>query len=252
MINETLKRLQSWGKSLSKHVTEQFSFPFSLVPLRYTIFDSKQMPPIAQPPSHAPLLMVQPTQSTAMHNQMTSPPPVPLLPSMDVLSVSSKKLCSYCNHELGSGAAMIIENLGLFYHIDCFKCSVCQTPISDGNIHGTDVRVRNSRLHCHNCFSNEEGVKFSCVWLINLSHLWRVRFFERECGSVKTCYISHSPINYRAHHCHTSLRTCSLFWFFYTYNSIISNQRKHSTSIEVKHEFETNSFLNGKAIDDEW
>jgi hypothetical protein len=58
--------------------------------------------------------------------------------------------------------------LGLFYHIDCFKCSVCQTSISDGNIHGTDVRVRNSRLHCHNCFSNEEGVKFSCVWLINL------------------------------------------------------------------------------------
>lgn len=146
------------------------------VSFRYTVFDSKQMPQIAQPPTHAPqLLMVsqqqqQPPQpsnmsngvSSMMHNPL-SPPPVPTLPSMDVLSVSSKKLCSYCNHELGSGAAMIIENLGLFYHIDCFKCSVCQTAISDGNIHGTDVRVRNSRLHCHNCFSNEEGVKFSCV-----------------------------------------------------------------------------------------
>ena len=131
------------------------------------------MPPAVQPPTHAPLLMVsqkqqqpQPTNVTngnsMMHNSLI-PPPIPMLPSMDVLSVSSKKLCSYCNHELGSGAAMIIENLGLFYHIDCFKCSVCQTPISDGNIHGTDVRVRNSRLHCHNCFSNEEGVKFSCV-----------------------------------------------------------------------------------------
>lgn len=124
------------------------------------------MPSIAQP-SQAPLLMVSqkqspPQQNGMLHNPL-SPPPVPMLPSMDVLSVSSKKLCSYCTHELGSGAAMIIENLGLFYHIDCFKCSVCQTPISDGNIHGTDVRVRNSRLHCHNCFSNEEGVKFSCV-----------------------------------------------------------------------------------------
>lgn len=131
------------------------------------------MPPAPQQPSHSPLLMVSQQQkqpqtanmtngSSMMHNSLI-PPPIPMLPSMDVLSVSSKKLCSYCNHELGSGAAMIIENLGLFYHIDCFKCSVCQTPISDGNIHGTDVRVRNSRLHCHNCFSNEEGVKFSCV-----------------------------------------------------------------------------------------
>ena len=135
---------------------------------RYTVFDSSQMPAMAQPPAvQAPLLMVSQKQASMMNNQL-SPPPIPMLPSLDVLSVSSKKLCSYCSHELGSGAAMIIENLGLFYHIDCFKCSVCQTPISDGNIHGTDVRVRNSRLHCHNCFSNEEGVKFSCVWLINL------------------------------------------------------------------------------------
>jgi F-box protein 20 len=98
-----------------------------------------------------------------IHNPLSQPPLPILPPQLDVLSVSSKKLCSYCNHELGSGAAMIIENLGLFYHIDCFKCSVCQTPIADGNIHGTDVRVRNSRLHCANCFSNEEGIKFSCV-----------------------------------------------------------------------------------------
>lgn len=125
------------------------------------------MPPIAQPPSHAPLLMQQPQplanvpsgSCSSMQNTLSPP-------QMDVLSVSSKKLCSYCTNELGSGAAMIIENLGLFYHIFCFKCSVCHIPISDGNIHGTDVRVRNSRLHCQNCFSNEEGVKFSCVWLI--------------------------------------------------------------------------------------
>lgn len=178
MINETLQDFFSFSNSVNrenplKHVTQSFFFLISSF-ARYTIFDSKQMPPPAgQAAGQAPLLMLsqhqqqpQPTNMlngpSMMHNPL-SPPPVPMLPSMDVLSVSSKKLCSYCNHELGSGAAMIIENLGLFYHIDCFKCSVCQTPISDGNIHGTDVRVRNSRLHCHNCFSNEEGVKFSCV-----------------------------------------------------------------------------------------
>ena len=157
---------------------------------RYTVFDSKQMPQITPAPSHAPPLLMMsqqqqqqppttnispmpnsgqimhnPLQQQNHHHQQITPqsPQVPMLPQLDVLSVSSKKICSYCNRELGSGAAMIIENLGLFYHIDCFKCTVCQTQIADGNIHGTDVRVRNSRLHCANCFSNEEGIKFSCV-----------------------------------------------------------------------------------------
>ncbi|KAG5672276.1 hypothetical protein PVAND_002415 [Polypedilum vanderplanki] len=148
---------------------------------RYTVFDSsKQMPQITQSPSHPlpppPLLMMSqqqqqsnlPNSGQMMHNPLTQQQQQPILPphmlpQLDVLSVSSKKICSYCNRELGSGAAMIIENLGLFYHIDCFKCSVCQTPIADGNINGTDVRVRNAKLHCANCFSNEEGIKFSCV-----------------------------------------------------------------------------------------
>lgn len=134
---------------------------------RYTVFDSKYMPP----PQQTPLLMLSTKsnqqQQDQLQHQLESPVPhgtnFPMLPSIDLLSVSSKKLCNYCNYELGSGAAMIIENLGLFFHLDCFKCSVCQAAISDGNIQGTDVRVRNNKLHCKNCFSNEEGVKFSCV-----------------------------------------------------------------------------------------
>lgn len=122
---------------------------------------------ISPMPNTGQIIMHNPLQQQQHHHQQITPqsPQVPMLPQLDVLSVSSKKICSYCNRELGSGAAMIIENLGLFYHIDCFKCTVCQTQIADGNIHGTDVRVRNSRLHCANCFSNEEGIKFSCVWL---------------------------------------------------------------------------------------
>lgn len=79
-----------------------------------------------------------------------------------MLSVSGKKKCSYCGKELGRGAAMIIESLCLFYHMDCFKCCVCHVQLGDG-LMGTDVRVRNNKLHCHNCYSSDDGVKFSCV-----------------------------------------------------------------------------------------
>lgn len=63
---------------------------------------------------------------------------------------------------IGRGAAMIIESLRLFYHLDCFKCCVCRVQLGDG-ISGADVRVRNQKLHCNNCFSSDDGVKFSCV-----------------------------------------------------------------------------------------
>ena len=52
---------------------------------------------------------------------------------------------------------MIIESLRLFYHIDCFRCCVCCVQLGDG-LMGTDVRVRNSKLHCHSCYSNDEGM----------------------------------------------------------------------------------------------
>ncbi|KAK5639178.1 hypothetical protein RI129_011670 [Pyrocoelia pectoralis] len=94
---------------------------------------------------------------------LSYPPPATLEDSQGVmLSVSGKKKCSYCNNELGRGAAMIIESLCLFYHMECFKCCVCHTQLGDG-LMGTDVRVRNQKLHCHNCYSSDDGVKFSCV-----------------------------------------------------------------------------------------
>ncbi|XP_044766013.1 FK506-binding protein 5 isoform X2 [Coccinella septempunctata] len=79
-----------------------------------------------------------------------------------ILSVSGKKKCSFCGNELGRGAAMIIETLCLFYHMECFKCCVCHVQLGNG-LNGTDVRVRNQKLHCHNCYSSDDGVKFSCV-----------------------------------------------------------------------------------------
>uniref|UniRef100_A0A8C7UTQ4 LIM and calponin homology domains 1 n=1 Tax=Oncorhynchus mykiss TaxID=8022 RepID=A0A8C7UTQ4_ONCMY len=66
-------------------------------------------------------------------------------------SVSGKKLCSSCGHPLGKGAAMIIETLSLYFHIQCFKCGVCNGQLGDTTT-GTDVRIRNGLLNCHQCY----------------------------------------------------------------------------------------------------
>ncbi|CAF4074397.1 unnamed protein product, partial [Adineta steineri] len=79
-----------------------------------------------------------------------------------VLSVSGKLHCSRCNEELGHGSAMVIESLKLYYHIECFRCCVCNVPLTSSP-EGIDVRIRNNRLHCQNCFSDENGVKLSAV-----------------------------------------------------------------------------------------
>ncbi|KPP72864.1 hypothetical protein Z043_108097, partial [Scleropages formosus] len=71
-------------------------------------------------------------------------------------SVSGKKLCSSCAHPLGKGAAMIIETLGLYFHIQCFKCGICKGQLGDTST-GTDVRIRNGLLNCHECYMKSRG-----------------------------------------------------------------------------------------------
>ncbi|MBN3278868.1 LIMC1 protein, partial [Polyodon spathula] len=66
-------------------------------------------------------------------------------------SISGKKLCSSCSHPLGKGAAMIIETLSLYFHIQCFKCGVCKGHLGDTTT-GTDVRIRNGILNCNECY----------------------------------------------------------------------------------------------------
>ncbi|XP_023565381.1 LIM domain only protein 7 isoform X4 [Octodon degus] len=66
-------------------------------------------------------------------------------------SVSGKRVCSYCNNILGKGAAMIIESLGLCYHLHCFKCVSCECDLG-GSSAGAEVRIRNHQLYCNNCY----------------------------------------------------------------------------------------------------
>ncbi|NXI44356.1 LIMC1 protein, partial [Galbula dea] len=66
-------------------------------------------------------------------------------------SVSGKKLCSTCGLPLGKGAAMIIETLSLYFHIQCFRCGICKGQLGDA-ASGTDVRIRNGLLNCNDCY----------------------------------------------------------------------------------------------------
>ncbi|XP_052792746.1 LIM and calponin homology domains-containing protein 1-like isoform X3 [Mya arenaria] len=107
----------------------------------------------------------------------SSKPPRSLSDNSDsVIAVSGKQKCSHCGEELvenmshlqcdfleGFGAAMVIESLGLYYHVQCFRCCVCHMALGNGS-EGADVRVRVDKLHCKNCYSNDEaGLKFSKV-----------------------------------------------------------------------------------------
>ncbi|XP_045569783.1 LIM and calponin homology domains-containing protein 1 isoform X2 [Salmo salar] len=68
--------------------------------------------------------------------------------------VSGKRRCSGCNQALGKGAAMNIDTLGLYFHLTCFKCGVCEVQLGDTSS-GTDVRIRNGLLSCQDCYAGQ-------------------------------------------------------------------------------------------------
>uniref|UniRef100_A0A8B9TEB8 LIM domain 7 n=1 Tax=Anas platyrhynchos TaxID=8839 RepID=A0A8B9TEB8_ANAPL len=79
-------------------------------------------------------------------------------------SVSGKKICSYCNNVLGKGAAMIIESLGLCYHLHCFKCVACGCDLG-GSRSGAEVRIRNNKLFCNDCYIRfkSKAIQLQCA-----------------------------------------------------------------------------------------
>ncbi|XP_068506732.1 LIM and calponin homology domains-containing protein 1 isoform X5 [Syngnathus scovelli] len=85
----------------------------------------------------------------------TQTPSSPLPPSPS-RCVSGKRQCSGCSQPLGKGAAMIIETLGLYFHMQCFKCGLCEGQLGDATT-GTDVRIRNGLLSCHHCYLATRG-----------------------------------------------------------------------------------------------
>uniref|UniRef100_A0A8C9PDS0 Calponin-homology (CH) domain-containing protein n=1 Tax=Spermophilus dauricus TaxID=99837 RepID=A0A8C9PDS0_SPEDA len=105
-------------------------------------------PQLAQDPSQN-----QQVSNTPMHmSEDVKPKTLPLdrninhqmeSPSERRKSISGKKLCSSCGLPLGKGAAMIIETLNLYFHIQCFRVG---TQLPDL------LKVRRAIQVCQMCY----------------------------------------------------------------------------------------------------
>ncbi|XP_071256290.1 LIM domain only protein 7-like [Salvelinus alpinus] len=69
-------------------------------------------------------------------------------------TVSGKKICTFCDTALVKGDAMVIESLGLVYHLTCFRCIICKSELLSASEVGAEVRIRNQRLFCDSCYGN--------------------------------------------------------------------------------------------------
>ncbi|XP_074444027.1 LIM and calponin homology domains-containing protein 1 isoform X10 [Larus michahellis] len=119
--------------------------------------DIRQRPFLGQSAGQQPSSAGE-TKRAGYHENFRSGPSSPCSPAAPIQSpnrykrsVSGKKLCSTCGLPLGKGAAMIIETLGLYFHIQCFRCGICKGQLGDA-ASGTDVRIRNGLLNCNDCY----------------------------------------------------------------------------------------------------
>ncbi|XP_017325425.2 LIM domain only protein 7 isoform X5 [Ictalurus punctatus] len=105
-------------------------------------------PGAATVPSYQSLSSHRPSLPNSTSSTRTNPENQP---SSQNRSVSGKKMCTNCDMPLGKGAAMIIESLGLCYHLQCFKCIQCKKDLG-GKESGAEVRIRNKQLFCNSCY----------------------------------------------------------------------------------------------------
>uniref|UniRef100_A0A8C2UAC2 LIM domain 7 n=1 Tax=Coturnix japonica TaxID=93934 RepID=A0A8C2UAC2_COTJA len=138
-------RLNQFSSTSSLSSNQDHSRPVSTSNRAYMCTPSSaKAPPVttsvrAPPASQAAPRVQSPVSASQPGSQMRS------------RSVSGKKICSYCNNILGKGAAMIIESLGLCYHLHCFKCVACECDLG-GSRSGAEVRIRNNKLFCNDCY----------------------------------------------------------------------------------------------------
>ncbi|KAM4731970.1 LIM domain only protein 7 isoform 3-T3 [Anableps anableps] len=93
----------------------------------------------------------RPSPSPSTPSPTPSPEPTSEVYPQRNRSVSGRKTCTFCDTPLGKGAAMIIESLGLCYHLGCFKCIDCKADLG-GSEAGAEVRIRNKQLYCNSCY----------------------------------------------------------------------------------------------------
>uniref|UniRef100_A0A663MI27 LIM domain 7 n=1 Tax=Athene cunicularia TaxID=194338 RepID=A0A663MI27_ATHCN len=155
-------RHHSWlnqsASSSSLSATQDFSRPVSTSNRAYMCTPSSNKAPPAATSARAP--SVSQAAPRAQSPLSTSQPGS----QTRSRSVSGKKICSYCNNVLGKGAAMIIESLGLCYHLHCFKCVACGCDLG-GSRSGAEVRIRNNKLFCNDCYIRfkSKAIQLQCA-----------------------------------------------------------------------------------------
>uniref|UniRef100_A0A8D0FWM5 LIM domain 7 n=1 Tax=Strix occidentalis caurina TaxID=311401 RepID=A0A8D0FWM5_STROC len=155
-------RHHSWlnqsASSSSLSSTQDFSRPVSTSNRAYMCTPSSNKAPPAATSARAP--SVSQAAPRAQSPLSTSQPGS----QTRSRSVSGKKICSYCNNVLGKGAAMIIESLGLCYHLHCFKCVACGCDLG-GSRSGAEVRIRNNKLFCNDCYIRfkSKAIQLQCA-----------------------------------------------------------------------------------------
>ncbi|KAG5833110.1 hypothetical protein ANANG_G00272390 [Anguilla anguilla] len=142
-------RPPSWSAAPTAYSRPQSAVPGSAPSRGYTRPASSTLPasPTPRPPPRPSSWALNPP-SPHTRTAPTDPDPSSLQRSR---SVSGKKICTFCDTPLGKGAAMIIESLGLCYHLSCFKCSDCKAGLG-GSETGAEVRIRNQQLYCNSCY----------------------------------------------------------------------------------------------------
>ncbi|KAL1267981.1 hypothetical protein QQF64_033344 [Cirrhinus molitorella] len=135
----------SWSTTNSSSSIPDYSRPHSALSGSSSLYQSGR-PGSATLQSSQSMSSLRPAWSPSA----TSPEPEPHAPPRN-RSVSGRKICSLCNTPLGKGAAMIIESLGLCYHLTCFKCYNCRSDLG-GSEAGAEVRIRNQQLYCNSCY----------------------------------------------------------------------------------------------------
>nr|XP_046193630.1 LIM domain only protein 7-like isoform X2 [Oncorhynchus gorbuscha] len=95
-------------------------------------------------------------------------------------TVSGKEMCRLCDTALVEGAAVVIESLGLVYHLTCFKCINCKSELLGASEVGAEVRIRNRRLFCDSCYVIEK-------WTVNLREKRVKKIFRSKSKMHQQC-----------------------------------------------------------------
>ncbi|XP_041937294.1 cell wall protein DAN4-like [Alosa sapidissima] len=75
----------------------------------------------------------------------------PSVQSMSKRTVSDRNVCSFCHQPITESIRMVLDELKIFSHADCFKCVGCHCKLSKLEA-GDSLWVYRDAVNCDNCY----------------------------------------------------------------------------------------------------